>query len=110
MLIQYVKYSRQFNAHTICVLQQAVKCWHNMCSAADSLMLTHFMLCSRLFNAHKVISIISNSVHILRSLVQFILAIYCFSVLTENAQDRRNMKYKQQPETHTQQIITNHTL
>jgi len=40
VLTLYVRYSRQFNADTICAVQQTVWCLHYMCGTADSLMLT----------------------------------------------------------------------
>jgi hypothetical protein len=43
MLTQYEWYSREFNVHTKCVMQQAVKCLHNMCVTADSLKLTQYV-------------------------------------------------------------------
>jgi len=44
MLTQYVYYSRLFNAHTKCAVQQRVPCPQNMYANADSLMLTY--MCS----------------------------------------------------------------
>jgi len=81
-----------------------------MCSTADSLMLTQYVWYSRQFNAHTIYSNTNNSVHNERAIFQFISAIYCFCVLTEQQRDRRNIKYKQQTETDRQQVITNHTL
>jgi hypothetical protein len=63
-----------------------------------------------MFNADTVCSDANGSVHNERSIVQFSSGIYCFCVLTEQQRDRKNIKYKQQTETHGQQLIKNHTL
>jgi hypothetical protein len=42
-LTQYEGYSRRFNDQTICPVQQAVECGHNMCGTADSLKLTIYV-------------------------------------------------------------------
>ena len=81
-----------------------------MCGTADSLMLTQYVWYSRQFNTHTICSDSNESVHNESAIVQLSSAIYCFSVLTEQQRDRRNIKYKQQNETHRQQVITNHTL
>ena len=44
------------------------------------------------------------------AIIQFRSAIYCLCVLTEQQRDRRNIKYRQQTETHRQQVMTNHIL
>jgi hypothetical protein len=63
-----------------------------------------------MFNADTVCSDVNESVHNESAIVQFSSAIYCLCVLTEQQMDRRNIKYKQQTETHRQQVITNYTL
>jgi hypothetical protein len=64
---------------------------------------------AKVFNADTVCSDANDSVHNESAIVQLSSAIYCLSVLTQQHRDRRNIKYKQQTETHTQQVITNHT-
>jgi len=81
-----------------------------MCGTADSLMLTQYVRYSRQFNADTICSDANDSVHNESATVQFSSAIYSFCVLTEQHSDRRNSKYKQQTETHRQQVMTNHTL
>jgi len=54
MLTQYVWYSRQFNTHTICVLQQTDEYSHNMCGTAGILMTTQYVQYSRQFNALEI--------------------------------------------------------
>jgi hypothetical protein len=83
MLTQYMLYSRNFNAHRISVVQQTV-------------------------NAHTICNT-NNYVHNASTIVLFSSAIYCFYVLTEQQRDRRNIKYKQQTETHRAHVIENHT-
>jgi hypothetical protein len=62
------------------------------------------------FNGDTICSDANYSVHNEGPIVQFSSAIYCLCVLTEQHRDRRNSKYKQQIETHGQQVITDHTL
>ena len=81
-----------------------------MCGTADSLMVTQYVWYSRLFNGDTVCSDANGSVHNESATVQFISAIYCLCVLTEQHSGRRNSKYRQQTETDRQQVITNSTL
>ena len=43
MPTQNVLYSRQFNDHKICAVQQTVKCSHKMYGTADSLTLKQYV-------------------------------------------------------------------
>ena len=81
-----------------------------MCGTADGLMVTQYVRYSRQFNADTICSDANDSVHNESATVQFNSAIYCLCVLTEQHRNRRNSKYKQQNETHRQQVMTNHTL
>jgi hypothetical protein len=63
-----------------------------------------------MFNAHTICSNTNDPAHTESAIVKFSSAIYCFCVLTEQQRDRKNIKYKQQTETHRQQVITNHTI
>jgi len=80
-----------------------------MCGTADSLMVTQYVRYSRQFNADTVCNDANDSVHNGSAISQLISAIYSFCVLTEQHSDRRNSIYKQQTETHRQQVMTNHT-
>jgi hypothetical protein len=66
----------------------------NMCGPADNLMLTQ---CSDA----------NDSLYNESAIIQFSSAINFLCVLTEEHRDRRNINYKQQTETHRQQVITN---
>ena len=81
----------QNNVYILCTCDYV-----NMCGTVDSLMLTQ--------------SVANDSVHSESAIIQFSSAIYCYCVLTQKHRDRRNSKYKQQTETHRQQVMTNHTL
>jgi hypothetical protein len=63
-----------------------------------------------MFKADTICSDINECVQNESATIEFISAIYSFNVLTEQHRDRKNIKYKQQTETHRQQVITNHTL
>jgi hypothetical protein len=67
----------------------------NMCGTAHSLTLTQ---CSD----------VNDSLYNETAVIHFTSPIYCLCVLTEQHRDRRNIKYKQQTETRTQEVITNH--
>jgi len=54
VLTQYVWYGGQFNADTICAVQRAVWCWHNMYGTAGSLVLTQYVWYSGQFNADTI--------------------------------------------------------
>jgi hypothetical protein len=60
-----------------------------------------------MFNADTVCKEANDSVNNESAIVQFSSAIYRLCVLTEEHRDRRNIKYKQQTETHRQQVIKN---
>jgi hypothetical protein len=81
-----------------------------MCVTADSLVVTQYVRYSGQFNGDTICSCANDSVHSEIAIVQLRSAIYCLCVLTEEHRDRRNSKYKQQTETHRQQLITNRTL
>jgi hypothetical protein len=81
-----------------------------MCGTADSLMVTQYVRYSGHFNADTICSDVNDSVQNEIAIVQLSSAIYCLCVLVQQHRDRRNIKYKQQTETHRQQVITNHTL
>jgi len=81
-----------------------------MCGTADSLMLTQYVQYSRQFNADTISSNTNESVHNGISIIQYISAVYCFCLLTEQNRRRRNIKYNQQTETHGQKLIRYHTL
>jgi hypothetical protein len=74
------------------------------------MLLCEYVRYSRQFNAETVCSNTNNYVHNDSAIVQFSLAIYCFCVLREQYRDRRNIKHKQQTQTHRQQVITYHIL
>jgi len=57
MLTKYVLYSRQFNAHTICVENETFQCSQNMCCTADSLMPTQYVQYSRKFKSHIICAV-----------------------------------------------------
>ena len=57
MPTQYILYSTQFIAQTICAVQQTVLCPHNMCGTAGSLMLTQYVRYSRQFNTHTICAV-----------------------------------------------------
>ena len=82
----------QTNVYKVCTCDYV-----NMCGTADSLMLT-------------VCSDANGSVRNESAIIQFSSAIYFLCVLTEQQRDRRNIKYRQQTETHRQQVMTNHTV
>ena len=81
-----------------------------MCGRAGSLMLTQYVWYSGQFNADTVCSDANASVHNESAIILFSSAIYSFCVLTQQHRDRRNSNYRQQTETHREQLITNHTL
>jgi hypothetical protein len=62
-----------------------------------------------MFNADTVCKEANDSVNNESAIVQISSSIYCLCVLKEQQRDRRNIKYKQQAETHRQQVIKNHT-
>ena len=70
----------------------------NMCATED------------MIKAATIFSNTNNSVRNEGAIVQFSSGIYCFCVLTEQKRDRRNIKYRQQTETHRQQVMTNHKI
>jgi hypothetical protein len=74
-----------------------------MCGTADSLMVTQYVRYSGHLNVDTVLSDANDSVYNESAIVQLSSAIYCLPVLTEQHRDRRNSKYRQQTETHTQQ-------
>ena len=82
----------QNNVYKICACDYV-----NVCATAD------------MFNADTICSDANDSVHNESAIVQLSSAIYCLCVLTQQHRDRRNSKYRQQTETHRQQVITNHT-
>jgi len=63
-------------------------------------MVTQYVQYSRQFNADTVCSDANDFVHNDSATVQFSSAIYCFFVMTQQHNDRRNSKYRQQTETH----------
>jgi len=62
------------------------------------------------FDTDTICSDANSSVHKEGAIVKFSSAIYCLCVLTQQHRDRRNGKYRQQTETHRQQVITHDTL
>jgi hypothetical protein len=85
----------QTNISEVCICDYVNTC---MCGTAD------------MFNADTICSDANDSVHNESAIIQFSSAIYCFCLLTQQYRDRRNIKHRQQTETHRQQVITNHTL
>ena len=69
---------------------------------------TQYVWYNRQFGADTICSDANDSLHNESAIIQFSSAIYCFCVLTQQHRDRRKHKYKQQTETHRQQVITNH--